>query len=370
MVLKSEQAMSDERALTPREILERQKARLLEEAAAIDRDMAKLDELAELAAKYNLTVSASQNVESKSAGQSIASLVDRYRADERSPYHNLQYRTRISYDTLIKRILKDCGHAKLADLKRRNVQDLYEDWMAGGKIPMAHSLATMLRGLINFGASIEDSECERLSVVMHNMSFTMPKRRSERLTANQANEIRAMAHKIGRPSLALAQAFQFELKLGQREVIGEWVPITEQGPPGITHDGMQWIRGLRWEEIDQNWILRHASSTRGKDIIVDLRQKPTVMDELAKREGVRPPTGPVIVSEHNNLPYTGSEFRRQWRKVATAAGVPANVFNMDSQKRSDARKETGNGFAELAGDDTVSTKANYAMEGLTPTMRH
>ena len=137
--------------------------------------------------------------------------------------------TRISYDRLIKRILKDCGHAKLADLKKRNLQDLYEDWMAGGKIPIqAHSLATMLRGLINFGASIEDSECERLSVVMHNMNFTMPKRRSERLTADQANEIRAMAHNVGRPSLALAQAFQFELKLGQREVIGEWVRVTRQ----------------------------------------------------------------------------------------------------------------------------------------------
>jgi hypothetical protein len=360
--------MSDERALTPREVMERKKARLLEEAAAIENDMAELDRLA---AKYNLVVSAPQKDEGKPSDQSIASLVDRYRADERSPYRKLQYRTRISYDSLIKRIIKDCGNAKLADLKKRNFQDLYEDWTAAGKIAMAHSLATMLRGLINFGAAtLEDSECERLAVALHNMEFSMPKRRTERLTANQANEIRAMAHKMGRPSLALAQAFQFELKLGQREVIGEWVPITEQGSPEITHDGMKWIRGLRWEEIDQNWILRHASSTGGKDVIVDLRQKPTVMDELAKRGGARPPTGPVIVSEHNNLPYTGSEFRRQWRKVATAAGVPANVFNMDSQKRSDARKEAGNGFAEPAGDDTVSTKANYVTEGLAPTMRH
>ena len=43
---------------------------------------------------------------------------------------------------------------------------------------------------------------------------------------------------------------------------------------------------------------------------------------------------------------------------------------MDSQKRSDGRKETGNGFAEPAGNGTVSTKPNYAMEESAPTMRH
>ena len=75
---------------------------------------------------------------------------------------------------------------------------------------------------------------------------------------------------------------------------------TAQGSSEITHDDMKWIRGLRWEEIDQNWILRHTING-GKDIITDLRQKPMVMDELAKRAGARPPSGPVIVSEHTEL---------------------------------------------------------------------
>ncbi len=55
--------MSDEAPLTPREAMEREKARLLKEAAAkqaeaaaIDRDLAEIDRLAALAANYNFIV--------------------------------------------------------------------------------------------------------------------------------------------------------------------------------------------------------------------------------------------------------------------------------------------------------------------------
>jgi len=61
------------------------------------------------------------------------------------------------------------------------------------------------------------------------MRFAMPQPRKERLTSAQANAIRAKAHEMGRPSIALAQAFQFELMLRQKDVIGEYVPIAEAG---------------------------------------------------------------------------------------------------------------------------------------------
>ena len=54
------------------------------------------------------------------------------------------------------------------------------------------------------------------------------------------------------------------------------------------------------------------------------------LDQIIARIGALPQKGPVIVSEHNHLPYTGSEFRRQWHKIADAADIPKNVFNMDS----------------------------------------
>src|ERR1700730_10360904 len=102
----------------------------------------------------------------------MASLANCYRADERSPYRKLHFKTRESYDSLIKRILEDCGDKRLADLKAGDIQQLYDGWTEDGKMAMAHSLATMLRGLINFGVTkLEHGECERLSIVLHYMRF-------------------------------------------------------------------------------------------------------------------------------------------------------------------------------------------------------
>jgi hypothetical protein len=270
---------------------------------------------------------------------SVANLVQLYRTDERSPYKQLRFKTRETYDSLIRRILKDCPDEKLADLKARNVQHLYDGWASGGKLSMAHSLVTMLRALVNFGATtLEDPACERLSVVLHNMRFTVEKPQNERLTLEQATAIRGIAHKMGRPSIALAQAFQFECGLGQKEVIGEWAPPAEDGLSDIIHDGKKWLRGLRWEMIDSKLILRHVTSRSGRNIEIDLRRAPMVMAELDKLNGERPASGPVIVCEFSGLPWTSYEFRRWWRKVADACGVPKHVKNMDSRPSSNLQQ--------------------------------
>lgn len=270
----------------------------------------------------------------------MASLAHRYCTDERSPYRKLRYKTRLNYDNMIRRIVKDCGDAKLADLKSENIRTLYEEWSERGK-SIAHSLVTMMRGLINFGVVIlKDEQCERLSVVLHNMRFKVERARTEELTTVQANAIRVMAHKMGRPSLALAQALQFECGLTQKDVIGEWVPITEQGESNVTDDGKKWLHGLRWEEIN-NLTLRRGGSE------FNLAHKPMVREELNKL-GELPPAGPVIVCEFSDLPWTAYEFRRWWRKVADACRIPKNVRNMDSRMGSNRRKrinpsKAGNG---------------------------
>jgi hypothetical protein len=145
---------------------------------------------------------------------------------------------------------------------------------------------------------------------------------------------------MGRPSIALAQAFQFDLKLRQKDVIGEWVPYGDRGDSNIVKDSEKWVRGLLWQEIDDKLILR-KETTFGL-VVFDLHLAPMVMEELTsqynfspKAFGERlfmPKTGPVIVSEYGSLPWKAIEFRRWWRKVADAAGVPHEVKNSDSRK--------------------------------------
>lgn len=262
----------------------------------------------------------------------VRSLILCYQNDKDSPYQKLRYGTREHYDALLRRLGTDCGTELLADIKARNVLRLHEGWTGDGKkVAMGHSMVTMLRTLCGFGMTIlEDAECARLSGVLSKMKFAMSKPRSTHLSAEQAQAICDRARADGRPSIALAQAFQFELMLRQRDCIGEWVPQSEPGISDVTNGYEKWLRGLRWSEIDANLILRHTTSKRLKDIEVDLKNAPMVMAELAKIEN-RPTAGPVIVSEIHQLPYTNTNFRRDWRKIATACGVPPDIRNMDSR---------------------------------------
>ena len=160
-------------------------------------------------------------------------------------------------------------------------------------------------------------------------------------------------------SIALAQAFQFDGTMRQKDIVGEWVPMDEPGPLSDTISGNEkWVRGIRFEEIDQNLILRHVTSKRQKAIEVNLRLAPMVMDEL-HRLSYLPSAGPVIVREYDGKPWRSGEFCRQWRKVARAAGVPDAVFNMDS--RSGGITEATDAGAELEHVRHMATHGDIAM---------
>ena len=204
---------------------------------------------------------------------------------------------------------------------------------------MAHALVAMLRSLAAFGTNVlKNRECRELKFAIAEMKFPRVVSRKDRLTAEQVTAIIEKAHDLQRPSIALAQALQFYCVLRQRDVIGEWIPRDEPGQEVVLDGEMKWLRGLLWEEIGNDQVLRHPPSNGGKiSVDVLLSEVPAVLDELAKVwPGKR--NGPVVVSEDTGLPYAGHDFRRLWREIATAAGVPENVFNMD--RRADASDET------------------------------
>lgn len=276
----------------------------------------------------------------------IAAIVNLYRNDPRSPYQRLRHRTRINYDGMLRRINEGYGRKKLADLRQEDFEQFYISWKGadGTKTAMAHQMITMLRSVIGFGAEpIADRECLRLSVILHKMKFQNIKPRiGERLTEQHVVAIRTEAHKAGYPSIALAQALQFDCQLPQKDVVGEWVPLSEQGPPSVVTNGdMKWLRGLLWSEIDEHFVLRHVRSADEERLEIDLRSHPMVMAELWKmagggqKEGLARhmlPSGgrPLIIDTDTDLPYLPHKFRRTWRKIATSAGVPSDVENRDS----------------------------------------
>jgi hypothetical protein len=284
----------------------------------------------------------------------IASLSRCYQTDKDSTFRKNRYRTRKNYGILLKRIERDHGDELVANLKGRDMLRWHEDWSESG-VPMAHSLVRMVRALFGFGMTLLECEhCTRMCAILSKQRFKMGKPRVDRLTADMAIAIRAEAHRVGMPAIALAQAFQFECMFRQKDIIGEWLPGSEPGVSDVLDGTDKWLWGIRWSEIDANLKLVHVTSKRQKEIEIDLRLADMVLAELRLIYGfdparddrsALPASGPVIREGRTGLPYHDDQFRAQWRKLARAVGIPDTVRNQDS--RAGAISEATDAGADL-----------------------
>jgi hypothetical protein len=284
----------------------------------------------------------------------LGQLIEHYRNDSDSSFSNLRYQVRVTHERMLTRINREQGSQQLQNIRARTLITWHREWASGSKFAMARSLADQLRVLFRFGATIlEDRECGRLFDAFEEIRFQKSAPRAAQMTAEQAHAICSVARvHFGWHSIALAQAFQFECSLRQKEVIGEWVPIAEPGVSTVIDKDEKWIRGLVWQEIDENLILRHVTSKRQKETEVDLKLVPMILDEFLELTGgepvlvtdkvtkevtanrhLLPASGPVVICDTNGLPWSTAEFRRKWRLVAKRAGIPDNVRNRDSFSR-------------------------------------
>jgi hypothetical protein len=263
----------------------------------------------------------------------LKKLIDRYRDDPDSAFPNLHYQVRAKHGRLLARISHEHGHHPLRNVRTRTLVVWYKAWLADGKVAMAHALFSRLRVVFRFGATmLEDRDCDRLLDAVGDIRLQTSRSDTLQMTIEQANDIRGVAKQKGMFSMAIAQALQFELLMSQKDVIGEWLPSSEPGDSGTTREKKgKWLRGLRWECIDENLILRHTVGKSRRRIEVDLRTAPMVLEELGTSDRHTLPTsGPMIICETTGYPYSTAEFRRKWRIVAKLAGVPDNVKNRDS----------------------------------------
>ena len=264
----------------------------------------------------------------------LSGLIDRYLTDPASPFLKLRFHTRLYYTRMCKRLQKDYGTVAVNQINMTTIEDWHARWSVDSGGPMAKALITILRLVFSFGMTrLEDSECIRISLTLSKMKFKATKSRSVALNRDQALAICAEAHRLNLSSIALVQALQFETRLLNADIIGEWVPENEQGGNSqVIYSGQKWRRGLLWEEISADWVLRHPTITADGEIVEDLKNYPMVKAEL-DRLTTRKSSGPVIVNEHTGLPWTGHAFGKQWREIATAAGIPKNVRNADIRAR-------------------------------------
>jgi len=103
-------------------------------------------------------------------------------------------------------------------------------------------------------------------------------------------------------------ALQFELMLRKKDCVVEWFPESEPGDTDVHYRGEKWMRGLRWEEIDESLILRHLAPM----IIEEFeRMAAGFVTEGGFDRSVLPARGPIVKNEINAMQWSANEFRRK-----------------------------------------------------------
>ncbi len=289
----------------------------------------------------------------------LGSLVRCYQTDEASPYRELKWNTRRTYDQVLGVIEKAFGTRALSALGISDFRKWYDTAKAPRakgepeRIRKAHGIISLLRRLMTYGIAAEHTECARLAAILNASRFKQPARRRARLELHHVEAFVAKAIEVGRISLALGTAIQFETTFRQRDVIGEWEPVRDGETTGIVLNGRRWVNGLTWADLGSNLEVFKDTTKTGKTAAHDLKLFPMVLNVLAHIPAERR-LGPIIIDEDAQRPYAAHGYAREWRKVATAAGVPKALWNMDA--RAGGISEADDAGADL--DDIRSTAAH------------
>lgn len=299
----------------------------------------------------------------------IASLIGLYATDEESPYRDLKYSTQQAYDDDLKILTRTVGARRIDKLSgqdfRRWYNNLKPPAKAGGpeRLRRAHGVMTMLRILFGYGATVGLPNCARLKTVLTEMRFKTAPAREAVLTYDQAVAFIAKARELGYPEMALGQALQFEGTLRQIDIIGEWVPAERRA-------GRRWTAGLLWQDLLPDYVLRKSTSKTGQLAAIDFREYPLALAELARVPPERR-VGPVIVEPRTSEPFKPGRYSRRWREIATAAGIPRDVWNRDSRAGGVTEgSDAGAGLEHLrhhASHASAATTARYSRKTLDKT---
>lgn len=262
----------------------------------------------------------------------LGSLIRVYRASEESGYQQLKYNSRDNYDYFLDMLTELYGRYKLPWFTRKNMFAMHvtlkkPDKRGGERLPFANRAMGFLRIVLKFGIGL-DEDAKKALDILGTMRFEMGADRRQFLTLAHVKAFIASARQLGFPSMAIAQAIQYETALRQRDTIGEWWP--ERRGPNLVE---VWGTGLIWgQHISPDFILaKPTSKSRFKKLATaDLNECELVMQEFAKIDPTKM-NGPVILDENTGLPYKAAAFRARWRKIARQAGVPEDHCNMDSR---------------------------------------
>ena len=304
-------------------------------------------------------------------------LFRQYRERESSPFQRIKWNTRRTYSQALDALEREIGQDALASVSIDTVWELYNRVrFPNGKrgpdrIRSAHGSVSMLRKVVAFGVRAEIADCARIHAILETERFPAPKPRKKSLGRSQVQAIIEAARQAGKMSIALGTAIQFECGLRQRDVCGEWGDGNISSP--YTLNGRSWANGLLWTDI-RNGVLTKTTTKTGSIVTHDLSLLPLTSALIASIPAEQRVFGPVIMDEASGRPYAEHAYAREWRKIARAAGVPDDVWNMDARSGAATEADEAGAAPEdiqrVLGHSDVKTTMRYIRgQGLDRTRR-
>lgn len=155
------------------------------------------------------------------------------------------------------------------------------------------------------------------------------------MTYDQCRAIVRKSAELGYPSIGFVEALKFETALRRIDVIGEWIPNKDGGP-------FVW-RGLTADKISEGLILTVDTGKTNAASDHDLKVLPLVVEALKAYK--LPKEGPVVLYEITGRPYWSNRYSSKFRLIRDAAGVPPNVWSMDTRAGAVTDSDWCNRFA-------------------------
>ena len=291
----------------------------------------------------------------------LNSVIVLYTDDEESSFQNLKPNTRQSYADSLKVVTDTIGLRRLDHLHPKNFRRYYNNWRApaepGGeeRVRRAYGCIQMVRVVLSYGIEADIPECKRLRDGLTRMNFEKNPPREEIMSFEQAEAIVGVCLKADDVSMALTQAVAFDCMFRQGDIRGDWreEPLTYALRPGEVRRGSKVWSGMTIDQLQPGGVLSVRTSKTGQPVahVID---KCTLIMRCLERLDRSDPFAPVAARTDGKPWPDRQSFGKAWRKYATAAGLPKNVWNMDNR----ASAITEAAAAGASDDDIASTGAH------------
>ncbi len=277
----------------------------------------------------------------------ISSLIKCYRHDKTSTLHGVKHSTRIrDYEPSLRILEKNVGDRDINALRASDFTRWFNGWRKKGKHRRATGAIKLLRLILSYGAGERLRGCKDARAILADMRFEQPAPRDVFMTYEQCLAIVKKSAELKCPSIGFVEAVKFETALRRIDVIGEWAPSEEGGP-------FKWAGLTAPRDLSRDMILSIKTSKTGAPVARDLKSYPLVVEALKAYS--LPDIGPLVIDEDYGKPYWENRYATKFRAVRDAAGVPDNVWSMDTRAGAVSETVEATGSIEMASDLATHT---------------